>query len=94
MARSYIAFDIHCSSTDMAVVNVACKLILTQQAADSDASPVPRCKTKQRGWCGVSLDNRLPIGATRSGGGEGGRLVAFGVSAGLTQIELHGSFAR
>jgi hypothetical protein len=29
MARSYIALDTHCSSSDMAVVNVAGKLILT-----------------------------------------------------------------
>jgi hypothetical protein len=28
---------------------------------------------KQRGWCGVSLDNRLPIGTTPRGGGRGGR---------------------
>jgi hypothetical protein len=37
MARSYIALDTHCSFTDMAVVNVAGKLILTQQAPDGDA---------------------------------------------------------
>jgi hypothetical protein len=36
MARSYIALDTHCISTDMAVVNVAGKLILTQQAPNGD----------------------------------------------------------
>jgi hypothetical protein len=38
MARSYIALDTHCSSTDMAVVNVTGKLILAQQAPDGYAN--------------------------------------------------------
>jgi len=36
---------------DMAVMNVAGKLILTQPAPDGDAKSGASCKTKQRGWC-------------------------------------------
>jgi hypothetical protein len=49
MARSYIALDTHCSSADMAVVNVAGKLILTQQAPAGDAKSGASLQDKTAG---------------------------------------------
>ena len=41
MARSYIALDTHCSSTDMAVVDVAGKLI-QRQRCETNSEPRER----------------------------------------------------
>jgi hypothetical protein len=49
MARPYLALDTHCSFTDMAVVNVAGKLILTQQAPAGDEKSAASLQDKTAG---------------------------------------------